>query len=119
MDIARRMLSDRAQVDATAIATESNLVCSLATILEQTVAGHEQLVHVRVEIHAGKRDSAEWGGTMSAVVCLNKIVVERSTVAKSLVQSAIDDAFRREAVAIQLERCWPLLLARMRSDKID
>ncbi|CAF3461067.1 unnamed protein product [Rotaria sp. Silwood1] len=47
---------------------------------------------------------------------LNPIIAERSILAKSLVQSAIDDAFRKESVTVQLARCWPLLLTQLIND---
>ncbi|CAF1517823.1 unnamed protein product [Adineta steineri] len=48
---------------------------------------------------------------------LNPIINERSILAKSLVQSAIDDAFRKESTILQLERYWPLLLTQFLTDK--
>jgi hypothetical protein len=45
-----------------------------------------------------------------------KIISERTTLAKTLVQSAINDAFRKESVTIQLARCWPLLLTELIND---
>ena len=45
-----------------------------------------------------------------------KILIERTTLAKTLVQSAIDDAFRKETITIQLARCWPLLLTQLTKD---
>ncbi|UJR37679.1 hypothetical protein I4U23_030374 [Adineta vaga] len=48
---------------------------------------------------------------------LSPIVHERSSLAKMLVQSAIDDAFRKESITVQLDRCWPLLLTEILNDQ--
>ncbi|CAF0968218.1 unnamed protein product [Adineta ricciae] len=48
---------------------------------------------------------------------LSPIIHERSSLAKSLVQSAIDDAFRKESLTIQLERYWPVLFAKIMNDE--
>ncbi|CAF0951410.1 unnamed protein product [Rotaria sordida] len=47
---------------------------------------------------------------------LNPIIAERSTLAKTFVQSAIEDAFRKESMTVQLARCWPLFLTQLRND---
>ncbi|CAF4343753.1 unnamed protein product, partial [Rotaria sp. Silwood2] len=47
---------------------------------------------------------------------LNPIIAERSILAKTFVQSAIDDAFRKESITVQLARCWPLLLTQLIND---
>jgi len=43
-------------------------------------------------------------------------MTERATLAKTLVQSAISEAFRKETTTIQLARCWPLLLTQLLND---
>ena len=45
-----------------------------------------------------------------------KIITERTTTAKALVQSAMDDAFRKESTTIRLARFWPLLLTQIIHD---
>ncbi|CAF4378226.1 unnamed protein product, partial [Rotaria sordida] len=47
---------------------------------------------------------------------LNPIIAERSILAKTFVQSAIEDAFRKESMTVQLARCWPLFLTQLRND---
>lgn len=37
-------------------------------------------------------------------------------MAKTVVQTAIEDAFRKETITIQLARCWPLLLTQLTKD---
>ncbi|CAF4383164.1 unnamed protein product [Rotaria magnacalcarata] len=44
---------------------------------------------------------------------INPLIAERSALAKSLVQSAIEDAFRKESVTIQIARSWPLLFTQL------
>ena len=47
-------------------------------------------------------------------MCLLQMVTERTALGKSLVQSALDDAFRKETVTLQMERYWPLILTHLR-----
>ncbi|CAF4181076.1 unnamed protein product [Rotaria socialis] len=44
---------------------------------------------------------------------INPLIAERSALAKSLVQSAMEDAFRKESVTIQIARSWPLLFTQL------
>lgn len=47
-----------------------------------------------------------------------QVINERTALAKSLVQSALDDAFRKETFCVQLERYWPLILKKLNANEI-